>query len=534
MVDPLEGLAGALSEAASRLPATWTEYDRRLMASMQTLARIQNKDGAMIPFRPNPMQEDYFGKRTQADIILKGRQMGATTGLQLEFTIEAMTTPGMEVLYVAQRDDSAKRLFEITTRLYHAMPAELRLPNVSDSTHKLTFDFGGGRTSTIEIGTAGSKSFGRGRPVHRALFTEVAFYEGNEENTMAGIIAAMPGPDSAIPGRYTMESTANGQSGNFYEQWMAAEEERSSLTPHFYGWWWDPSYKIAGQRLTHLSDEEQYLVREHQLTDDQIRWRRWQMGQYSGRTRGAEFFQQEFPESPSQAFMAIGDTVFDREALDTAQRGVTPPTTTVRNGTMQYWQKRRGGAVYVVAVDQASGEVKDASNKPTDYQVATVWNTAGNEQVATFRARIPQTDFIEVIKQLSDYYNHALVVVERNMAQYGFINMLYDSGVSNLYIHEDGRAGWPTNAGTKPVAIQNFEDVCKSSGCTIRSANLLKEARNYRWLRRRGVGSMGAAPGSHDDELMTAVMALMPAVTMQAYNSRYQEPTRKVEAVKLW
>lgn len=511
------------------------EYSLNLRAMMETIGKVQDKNGNLIPFRMLPTQAHYFKNRTSKDIILKARQMGMTTGIQMEFAVEAMLTPGMEVIYVAQRDDSAKRLFEITTRIYHALPPELRLPNISDSTHKLTFDFGGGKTSTIEIGTAGSKSFGRGRPVHRALFTEVAFYEGQELNTMAGIIAAMPGPEAEIPGRYVMESTANGQGGTFAETFWAAWNDKTDITAFFYPWWWDPGYKIRGGRLTHLEEEEKYLVEQHGLTHDQIRWRRWQLGNFLGRVRGYDFFQQEFPEAPEKAFMSVGDAVFDSEAIDRASK-VTDPIKVALNGAVRYWETRTPGRKYIVSVDQASGGQVDAANKPTDYQVATVWEATSLAQCAVIRGRIGQTQFAEMIGKLSQYYNDALVVVERNQAQFGFIDLLYNAGVTNMYIHLDRKPGWPNSAGSKPIAITNFEEICNAHGMVIRNSNLVAEARNYRWLRKRGTGSTGAGPGGNDDELMTAMMAALPTVRDQAMISRAVavQPGVQQEMVKIW
>ena len=71
----------------------------------------------------------------------------------------ALVIPGIEILYTAQRDDSAKRLFEITQRMFHNLPEGLRPEVVSDSTHMLQIKQGS-QVSTIEIGTAGSPSFG--------------------------------------------------------------------------------------------------------------------------------------------------------------------------------------------------------------------------------------------------------------------------------------------------------------------------------------------------------------------------------------
>lgn len=492
---------------------------------VETLVRIQDKSGNLIPLKMKPAQAKYWGDRSGADIILKGSQMGFTTLIQAEFFIDAMINPGTEVLIVAQRDDSAKRLFEITSRMYHAIPDSLRMPATSDTTHMLKLDFGEGRTSTIEVGTAGSKSFGRGRPVHRALFTEVAFYEGNEQNTMAGIIARV-----VKDGRYVEESTANGQSGKFYEDYLNAQSGESTLKPHFFPWWMDPEYSIrVDVPLGPLSAEEMYLRDNHNLNLSQIAWRRMMRGRFES----DEFFQQEFPESPEQAFMSVGDTVFTNSQIDNVRLMTKDPIRVGLNDTLYYWKGKEPGLSYIISVDQASGERPDKDrNNPTDYQVATVWDAVTLEQCATLRGRIEQRTFADYLKRLYVYYNEPVLVVERNHAQYGFIDMLRERGILRIYVHRDGKAGFPTNTATKPLLISNFKEILDvEGGCYIRSKNLLSEIQTYRWQKRSVRSSAGAAPGAHDDELMTAMFACMPEVRTQArnvYNSLTTTQPRRI------
>ena len=235
--------------------------------------------------------------------------------------------------------------------------------------------------------------------------------------------------------------------------------------------------------------------------------------------------------------MSVGDAVFDPAAIDAGSR-VRRPEVEALGGVIQYWEKRTPGRQYIIAVDQASGDQVDAANKPTDFQVATVWEATALVQCATLRGRIGQNIFAEHISKLAAYYNDALVVVERTQAQFGFIDLMYNAGVWNLYVHPgDQKAGWPNNRGTKPIAITNFEEICKSGAMEIRSENLAQEARNYRWLKKRGTGSTGAPPGLNDDELMTAMMAAWPDVRQQALIVRNQNAVSKSpvqELVKLW
>jgi hypothetical protein len=496
-----------------------------ILPAMRELLRIQDKEGKLVPLVPKPAQLHYFNNRTESDIVLKAAQLGFTTWVQGEFFIEAMVNPGMEVIYTAQRVDSAKRLFEITTRMYHAIPEGIRPPNVSDSTQKLAMDFGGGQVSTIEIGTAGSSSFGRGRPVHRYLATEVGFYEREEVLTMDGIIARIP-----FGGRRVEESTANGQEGTFHDNWQSAINGTSDLTPHFYAWWWDPGYSIPRDNDAHtelmkrpIDEEEEWLMRNKQLNIEQIAWRRWEARKH----RNMDFFQQEFPESAELAFMAIGDSVFDPADIRRIEESVSEPRVARmpdEDGVemLHIWQMPQKGRRYIISVDQASGEQMDDRSRPIDYQVATIWDVGTSSQMGTFRGHVSQTTFADTIAELYNMYNHALVIDERNLAQYGFEDLLRSAGVLNMYMHPSTnpggrpRIGWPMNVGTKPLMVDDFKELIEADGAiTVRSKNLIHEMFNYRHLGKTK-HRMGAAPGGHDDELITAMMAFIPEARRQA------------------
>jgi hypothetical protein len=123
----------------------------------------------------------------------------------------------------------------------------------------------------------------------------------------------------------------------------------------------------------------------------------------------------------------------------------------------------------------------------------------------------------ELISRLHAYYNWALVVVERNLAQYGFFDLLYAEGVYNLYSHADGKHGYPVNTATKPIIVENFAELMRVPGAaSIRCADLVSEMHTFQYQAHRGARYMSAVPGAHDDELMAAMLAFMPEARQRA------------------
>lgn len=497
---------------------------------IESMLRIQDKAGRIIPLHFNNIQETYWEARTEADIILKPRQVGMTTVTQAEMFTDAMVIPGLEVKMLAQREESGKALFDITRRFMDHLPEAARPEVDADTTTKLSWKFPSGSTSVIEIGTAKSRSFGRGRPAQRALFTEVGLYESGEEDTMLGIISAMPFHED-IGARFVEESTANGMSGVFYEDWNKAEsgtesELGFSLTPHFYPWFMMKEYAIPGPPIPDSDFSESELIvmdlAEKRyglyLTDDQIRWRRMQVAFL----KGEAFFLQEYPETPEQAFRNVGSAVFNAQHILLAgNRGVEPPLKDMavpgtQDGRVKYWEWAQPMVRYAVCVDQASGENLGPDLRPIDYQVITVWDIQRMTQVCVVRGHIEQKLFAELVAKVSEYYNHGLIVIERNHAQYGFFDLVRVSGGRNFYLHyHDKKEGFPTNQATKALLISNMETMLEYGGILPRHDNLVKEMLNYRWqgtVRAKAA----ASPGGHDDELMTAMFACWPDVVMQA------------------
>src|SRR3990167_1673197 len=482
--------------------------------AIEMLLRVQDKRGKLVPLKLNPAQEAYWMNRSPADIILKAAQLGMTTVVQADFFMDALFVPGIEVLYLAQRDETARKLFTVTQRFFRSLPEALRPETEQDTRNSLVIKHANGAESSIMVGSAESKTFGRGRPVHRALFTEVGFYGKDVENVVKGIIARMPYGNS----RHVYESTANGQAGMFYESWIAAGNGGNSLNQHFYPWCLDPYNVIPfddtkwGAAVGDLTDEEQAVGERLKLSEDQIRWRRWRIAEL-----GPDFFKQENPETPDEAFLPVGSAVFDYRLLDRLAKFVRPPVRSSPDRKLDLWRFKELGRPYIVCIDQSSGEQRDINFRPTDWQVASVWDTGSLTTVATFRAHCTMKELAAASIKLARYYKDALIVPERNLAQFGLSSEIHDQ-YPGVYQHLDGKLGYPMNKATKPVLKDNFESIISVEGaCTIYSTNLIHEARNYRFLGD-GVGyrAMGAAPGGHDDELVTAFFAFDPEVRRQS------------------
>jgi len=389
---------------------------------IETFFRIQNKEQQVVPMKLNPAQRQYWEDRTESDVIVKAAQMGISTEVILEYSADAFVIPNLEVLITAQRDESVKELFQIVSTLTDAMEGILPIKVVKDTEHSLVIDHSQvtpGAVSRIQTGTILSKSIGRGRPRHRVLFTEVGFYPPEALSAVAGVLARMPRGFS----RVVMESTANGQAGYLFNLWTLAsggdlpEEEKrllpqNAFTPHFFPWFWAPEYTIEyslsdpwGGRIEEVDITEAWLRSEHELSDDQLRWRRWKIGQIT-----ADMFKQEFPQTADEAFLPVGSSVFEPSIVDMNAGGVKIPEH--QGNDWLIWKKPELGRTYSLIIDIASGEQRDPNNRPLDYNCVTVWDSVTLEQVAGYRRRdIKGKEFAKLCADMARVYNDAISII---------------------------------------------------------------------------------------------------------------------------
>jgi hypothetical protein len=135
-----------------------------------------------------------------------------------------------------------------------------------------------------------------------------------------------------------LESTANGAGGIFYEEWSKAEE--TGYVPHFFPWWYEPTYKedVKAGTVQPFTEEEKDLAERHGLLEEQIAWRRtrWQVLR--------DLAGQEYAEDPLACFLASGECVFDRASVEQAAAHAGAPTESQDNGRLLIWfPPNRGG-----------------------------------------------------------------------------------------------------------------------------------------------------------------------------------------------
>lgn len=336
---------------------------------------ILDKRNQLVPFVPNRAQRHFIKSRTGRDLILKARQLGLSTAIQADYFVTGITETAL-IATLAHDDTTTQKLRRMAKRFYDGLPADLCPQRGLDNATTTTYPDTG---SEVTIVTAGSPAAGRGGTYSHVHGSEVAFWK-DAEGIMAGILQGVP-----TDGQIVLESTPNGAQGWFYERCMEALDGNSDWTLHFYPWWWDDGYQLPIAAPLTLTDEEQQLVTAHNLSHEQIAWRR------SKQRELGRLFLQEYPEDPRSCFLLSGVGYFgDIDHVFTAPTNAAP--------TRQHR--------YVAGLDFA---------QTVDYTVLSVLDATDMSQVDLLRVnQLPWAEMRRQVVEACRKWSIAVLVAERN------------------------------------------------------------------------------------------------------------------------
>lgn len=470
-----------------------------IRAFSERYLKVVDKQGRLVPLKLYPFQLHYLTNRTSRNITVKARQIGHSTLIFAKNFHYAVTNPYTEIACLAHKDEAKELLFKIVTRFYRHFP--FNLDTDCDRTDMIKFKK---LDSTIYIGTAGAKVFGRADTIHRAHLTEMAHWAPDKiKEILTGVTGAMP-----ATAEIDIESTPKGRSGDFYEWYQAAKNNEIPYKTFFYPWWWCDDYRmnlnnpllVEEDIRNPLSTEEKDLMEKQKLDFDQILWRRYKIRELNKIQEGLFF--QEYPEDDITCWLSQQISVFDQIALGEMMKEIRPPI--VIDDYVKYWKRPMGARPYCIAADVGEGLPHG------DFSAAVVLDPKSCEVVATYRTKLPQDVFTDRLIRLGKQYNYALIAPERNTG-HGILQILLREGYPNLYYHRDydelgkvsPRPGFPINVKTRSGLIDSFKSAIANRYVVIYDADLVDECMNWQYIN----GRADHPDGSHDDLLIATMIA---------------------------
>ena len=311
-------------EHAEKLPYAFAELQRLLNDPywrINHLYKIKDKDGKVSVFKLNKAQEKFYKNMHWRDVILKARQLGFTTFIDLFILDKCLFNATTRAGIIAHHMDDAKTIFEEKIKFpFDNLDPQLReaLRGKTDRANEINFSNG----STIRVST--SFRSGTLQYLHISEFGKIAAkYPEKAKEIISGAMEAVP-----LNGMIFVESTAEGREGAFYDMAITAKKLKDgnkSLTNldfkfFFFPWYDDPEYVmdpggvvITTEDLNYFEDLEAQNIH---LSDAQKAW--W-VKKYQ--TLGDEMFR-ENPSYPEEAFkVSLVGAYYGKTITDLRRRG---------------------------------------------------------------------------------------------------------------------------------------------------------------------------------------------------------------------
>ena len=189
---------------------------------LANLYTIQDKKGHRVKFYPNETQLEYLKNCTNSDLILKARQLGMTTLMCLVGLDEVLFKNDWRVAIIAHTLNDANEIFETKVKFpYDQLPDQIKESRIAinDRAGLLRFNHG----SSIRVAT--SARSGTLQRLHISEFGKIcATSPGKAREIVTGAFPAV-GENPK-----TIESTAEGQEGYFYQFCEESQRARGSLS----------------------------------------------------------------------------------------------------------------------------------------------------------------------------------------------------------------------------------------------------------------------------------------------------------------
>lgn len=445
-------------DAAAQLEELATDYE----VWANTCYRIADKHLRLRPLELNPVQRaigqaerEELTKRGNARIyVLKGRRAGVTTDQQARSLHTCWSTPFANALTIAHTRDATDKIFEqITKRAVDHFPEQL-LPTLGErgakEVHFVNLD------SHFYTATAGVGNAARGGGLVRAHLSEYAFYERPAQVRKA-VTPSMVPHGSVI----TLETTASAFESEAHLFWREAKQGVNGYRALFFPWWeCDPINDrlplMAPDELGALDDAEQQLMALHGVTLEQIKWRRHMVAEMGGE---ADFLQ-EYPEDDESCWLTAGNLFFDATFLKALKLSAPEPIETTSDGVRIF--ARADGEQVIIGSDTAEGGGGDRSTFVA--RAFPSWRLLAEYDSRTIQPK----PFAALLGKVGKSYNHAMLVVEKNMHGITVLRELRDElryPVGALYhrpsAHDKAqsqeemgnRIGWATTAESQPLML---------------------------------------------------------------------------------
>jgi len=398
----------------------------------------------------------------QLFIVLKARQLGLTWLLVCYGLWMMLFRPGTGLLLFSRRDDEAAELLGRVRGCHVRLPPFLQARVGTDNDHELEFVNLGSVAQSFPT----TKHSGRSYTATLAVVDEADFIRWLRQL----LTAVKPTIDAG--GQLGLISTVDKEdlSSEFKRIWAQAIAGENSYCPIFLPWSARPDRDAAWYARQKADYTEDDLFQEYPATLVEA---------LAARKSSKRFL-------PAWLASCTGD-------MPSLEASGAPPLP-----GLVVWEPPRPGGVYLVVGDPAEG------NPTSDPSPAAVFDVLTWGQVAGLYGRFEPDVFGGCLVEISQWYNHAVICVERNNHGHAVHVAIDGLGAGDL-IYQcplDGKDGWLSNVKNKVLATDVTAQVLRDGGSVIQDGATINELAMFE------AGTLRAPPGLTDDRAMTVIIGM--------------------------
>ena len=456
---------------------------------------IQHPIKGKIPFSLYDFQEKTLEEFSQnkLNVILKARQLGIST-LTAGYSLWMMTFhQDKNVLVIATKQDTAKNLVTKVRVMHANLPSWLKQPCVEDNKLSLAYKNG----SQIKAVSSGEDS-GRSEALSLLILDEAAFIDKID------VIWAAASQTLSTGGQCIALSTPNGVGNWFHKTWSDSEDGLNDF--NFIKLHWT----VHPERGQEWRDEQDRLL-------------------------GPALAAQECDCD----FITSGQNVIDGVILEEMKNTTCKEPIEKRgiDSNLWVWEPADYTKDYIVCADVSRGD-------STDYSAFHVIELESCKQVAEYKGRISTRDYGNMLVNIAQEYNEALLVVENNNIGWAAIQQIIDRDYQNLfYTSKDLKyvdtqrqvhnkhyreekqmvPGFTMSMKTRPLVIAKLEEFFREKAVDVQSHRLIDELFVFIYNGQKAE----AMRGYNDDLVMSFAMGLWIRETALRLRAEGIELSRK-------
>lgn len=487
-------------------------------------------------------------------VLLKARQWGGSTLVQVYMAwIQMHHRTRWHSAVVAEDEGQARNIRGMFTNLAKMYPNDIGSitfkPYEGSTKNRMIVE----RDCVVGIGSAQKPDNLRSYDFAMLHLSEVGIWKETAGKKPEDLVQSVRATVAREP--YTMivlESTAKGSGNFFHREWISAERGESGYCPLFVPWFEIDLYRIPFETtdemlsfIESLSDYEQHLW-ELGATLEGIHWYRiYKEGENYTDWRMKE----EFPSTAEEAFQSTGRRYFRAQHVHKFRKLTTKPVAIgdlyadgvkgkeafqnivfdeKRDGELHIWKFPHEPAPEVDEVITnrycAFADIGGKTAK-ADYSVVTIidryWMLYGGvaERVATWRGHMDQDLFAWKAAQLAQFYDTALLAIERNSLRsksestdgshhLTILDEIKDH-YDNLFARNSPdkvKQGFPlkygffTGAGTKELILNSLVAAIRDD---LYYENDVRAVDEMDYFEIKDDGTLGAKEGQNDDIVIT-------------------------------